>query len=390
MKRLIYISLLALLLPAAVYSQSVKDLEKQRNQTLKQLEQTGKMLKETKRNKTATVNKLNLLNQDIKTRKRLINGINNEIYALDKELRKLNLQKDSLGRQLSMEREQYAQTVRQSHYLQMQNSPLLFLLSADDFNQMLRRARYLQEMASYRRHQAAQIKIEQQKIDDQDKQIQQNRKDKQKVLNVQQREKDNLARDERKQKKMLQDLKKKEKELLAQQKKQQKKADDLNKRIDELIKKDIKKDANKLTKEEQLVAGGFEKNKGKLPWPTEKGYISGHFGVQQHPTLAHVTVNNKGVYIQTTAGSVARSVYEGEVSAVFVSDGQNVVIIKHGNYRTVYSNLTTLYVKKGDKLNSKQRIGKIYTDPENDNKTELFFQIRKDTDILNPSLWLAN
>lgn len=390
MKRLIYISLLALLLPAAVYSQSVKDLEKQRNQTLKQLEQTGKMLKETKRNKTATVNKLNLLNQDIKTRKRLINGINNEIYALDKELRKLNLQKDSLGRQLSMEREQYAQTVRQSHYLQMQNSPLLFLLSADDFNQMLRRARYLQEMASYRRHQAAQIKIEQQKIDDQDKQIQQNRKDKQKVLNVQQREKDNLARDERKQKKMLQDLKKKEKELLAQQKRQQKKADDLNKRIDELIKKDIKKDANKLTKEEQLVAGGFEKNKGKLPWPTEKGYISGHFGVQQHPTLAHVTVNNKGVYIQTTAGSVARSVYEGEVSAVFVSDGQNVVIIKHGNYRTVYSNLTTLYVKKGDKLNSKQRIGKIYTDPENDNKTELFFQIRKDTDILNPSLWLAN
>ena len=391
MKRIIYISLsLLLCLSTVVEAQSVKDLEKQRNQTLKQLEQTGKMLNETKRNKTATVNKLNLLNQDIKTRKRLINGINNEIYALDKELRILNLQKDSLSRQLDLERERYAQTVRQSHYLQMQNSPLLFLLSADDFNQMLRRARYLQQMASYRRQQAVLIQTEQQKIDERDKQIKQNRKDKQKVLNVQQREKDNLARDERKQKKMLQDLKKKEKDLLAQQKRQQKKADDLNKRIDELIKKDIKKDANKLTKEEMLVAGGFEKNKGKLPWPTEKGYISGNFGVQQHPTLSHVTVNNKGVYIQTTAGSVARSVYEGEVSAVFVSDGQNVVIVKHGNYRTVYSNLTTLYVKNGDKLNAKQRIGKIYTDPENDNKTELFFQIRKDTDILNPSLWLAN
>ena len=111
--------------------------------------------------------------------------------------------------------------------------------------------------------------------------------------------------------------------------------------------------------------------------------------MQPHPTLSHVTVNNRGIYIQTTAGAIARAVYEGEVSAVFVSGGQNVVILKHGNYRTVYSNLTTLYVKMGDKLQAKQKIGKIYTDPDNDNQTEIFFQIRKDTDVLNPTLWLA-
>ena len=219
--------------------------------------------------------------------------------------------------------------------------------------------------------------------------MKENRRDRQSALQVQKREQENLARDERKQKKMLQELQKKEKDLLAQQKKQQKRMNELNKKIDELINKDVKRTASTLTKEEKLLAGGFEKNQGRLPWPTEKGFISGQFGIQQHPTLAHVTVNNRGIYIQTTSGSNARSVYEGEVSAIFVSDGQNVVIVKHGNYRTVYSNLTTLYVKTGDKLTAKQKIGKIYTDPDNDNRTELFFQVRRDTDVLDPSLWLA-
>jgi septal ring factor EnvC (AmiA/AmiB activator) len=247
----------------------------------------------------------------------------------------------------------------------------------------------MHEFAQYRKMQVGQIENKQAEIDEQNNLLQENRKDRQSALQVQKREQENLTRDERKQKKMLQELQKKEKDLLAQQKKQQKKMNDLNKKIDELINKDVKRTANTLTKEEKLLAGGFEKNKGRLPWPTEKGFISGQFGVQQHPTLAHVTVNNKGVYIQTTSGSNARAVYEGEVSAIFVNDGQNVVIVKHGNYRTVYSNLTTLYVKTGDKLTAKQKIGKIYTDPENDNRTELFFQVRKDTDVLDPSQWLA-
>lgn len=371
-------------------AQSVKELEKQRKQTLQQLEATSKMLKETKRNATATLNKLNLLTRDIQTRKTLIANLGNEITALDKELMQLNRQKATLQNELEALKEDYANLVRQTHYADIQKSPLLFILSADSFNRMYQRIRYMQEFAAYRKTQVNLIKEKQQEIDEQNKLLQQNKKSKQDVLQVRKREKDNLARDEKKQKSMLNDLKKKEKELLAQQKKQQKKADEPNKKIDQMIQKEVKKTANTLTKEEQLVAGGFEKNKGRLPWPTEKGYISGQFGIQPHPTLSHVTINNRGIYIQTTAGSTARAVYEGEVTAVFVSDGQNVVIIKHGNYRTVYSNLTTLYIKNGDKVTAKQKIGKIYTDPDNDNQTELFFQIRKNTDVLNPSLWLAN
>lgn len=388
MKRILYICLLALV-TLSLMGQSVKELEKQRKQTLQQLEQTGKMLKETKRNETATINKLNLLNKDIKTRRQLISNLNSEIGALDREMQTLTAEKTVLQQELDSLKADYVNLVRQTHYASMQNSPLLFLLSASDFQQFYRRLRYMQEFAQYRRQQVQQIEEKQEAIDRQNELLQTNRKNKQNVLQVQKREQDNLTRDERKQKQMLTELKKKEKTLLAQQKKQQQKANELNKQIDRLIQKDVKKTANTLTKEEKLLAGGFEKNKGRLPWPTEKGFVSGQFGVQPHPTLSHVTVNNRGIYIQTTAGAIARAVYEGEVSAVFVSGGQNVVILKHGNYRTVYSNLTTLYVKMGDKLQAKQKIGKIYTDPDNDNQTEIFFQIRKDTDVLNPTLWLA-
>lgn len=370
-------------------AQSVKELEKQRKQTLQQLENTGKMLKQTKQNERSTLNKLNLLNKDIQTRRTLIVNINREITALDIEMQVLNTEKQALQEELQRLQNDYAELVRQTHYASMQCSPLLFILSADNFDQMVRRIRYMQEFADYRKQQVAEIKNKQREIDDKNLQLEQNKQSKQEVLQVRKREQDNLRRDERKQQSMLNELKKKEKSLLAQQKQQQKKADELNRRIDQMIQKEVKRTASTLTKEEKLVAGGFEKNKGRLPWPTEKGYISGQFGVQPHPTLAHVTVNNRGIYIQTTNGSDARSVYEGVVSAVFVSDGQNVVIIKHGNYRTVYSNLTKLYVKNGDKVTAKQKIGRIYTDPDNDNKTELFFQIRKDTDVLNPSLWLT-
>lgn len=370
-------------------AQNVKELEKQRKQALEELEQTKKVLQQTKSSETATINKLNIISNDISTRKKLISGINTEISALDNEMAYLSRQKDTLVRELEALKADYAELVRKTHYASMQSSSLFFLLSANDFNQLFRRIRYLQEFTQYRKVQIRQIEDKQAQIDDKNNKLTENRQERQEALTEQKLQQEKLSADERKQKKMLEELKKKEKELLAKQKTQQKKADDLNKKIDDLINKEIKKTAKSLTKEEKLLAGGFEKNKGRLPWPTETGFISGKFGVQQHPTLTNVTVNNKGIYIQTTSGTNARAVFEGEVSAIFVSDGRNVVIIKHGNYRTVYSNLTTLYVKTGDKVTAKQKIGKIYTDPENDNTTELFFQVRKDTDVLDPAAWLT-
>ncbi|MDD4969077.1 MAG: peptidoglycan DD-metalloendopeptidase family protein [Paludibacter sp.] len=145
-----------------------------------------------------------------------------------------------------------------------------------------------------------------------------------------------------------------------------------------------------LTREENLLSGNFERNVGRLPWPTSNGFIRGHFGIQQHPVLTHVTTNNKGIYIQTPSGSNARAVFEGVVTQRFSIPGSNNgVIIQHGNYRTVYANLTQIFVKEGEKVSAKQAIGKIYTDDENGNKTELYFQVWKDKNVQNPERWIS-
>ena len=371
-------------------AESVKDLQKKQKKLQEEIEQTNQMLKQTKRDENATLNKLHLLGQNIKNQKKLINTLDREITALDVEMRQLGVTRDSLQVVLSGYKADYAEMVRQTHYARMQQSPLLFLLSSKSFQQLARRARYLQEFAHYRQEQVRRIEDTQAEIDNQNNLLAANKSNKQNALTSRKREQENLKRDERKQKNMLNQLKSKEKDLSKQLKQQQKKVNELNKKIDDMIRKQTEKASKtSLTKEQKLIAGGFEENKGRLPWPVEKGMISGHYGKQQHPVYSQVTIDNKGIYLQTTAGAKARAVYKGKVTSCFMVGGTYAVIIQHGNYRTVYSNLSKLNVKQGDKVDTKEAIGTIYTDAEQDQKTELYFQIYKDKNILNPELWIA-
>lgn len=384
--RIILYILCLLTLPVA--AQNVKDLQKQQRELQQQLEQTAQMLKQTKQNETATENKLNLLNNDIKTRKKLIRNIQGEINALNGEMGTLRQKRFTLQKELEAYKEDYARLVRETHYADMQQSPLLFLLSAKNFQQLIRRAQYMQQFAAYRKEQVKKIESLQSDIDIQNTLLEERKQNRSTALQSQKREQDKLTRDERKQKDMLKSLKKQEKNLLAKQKEQQKKVDALNKQIEEMIAKQVRTTTT-LTKEQQLIAGGFEANQGRLPWPVEKGFISGYFGKHQHPVHEHVTINNKGIYLQTVSGADARSIYEGEVSSCAQINGNYAVIVQHGNYRTVYSPLKKIYVKQGDKVKAKQAIGEIVTDTSEDNKTELYFQIYKDRSIINPGLWLA-
>ena len=391
MKGKLYIVLLMAVMACPVFAaDSVKDLQKKQRQLQAEIEQTNKMLKQTKKDESATMNKLQLLNQNIKTQKKLIHTLDSEITALNREMKRLSNTRDSLQVILERYKADYAQMVRQSHYARMQQSPLLFLLASDSFQQLARRTRYLQEFAHFRQEQVRRIENTQAEIDTQNELLENNKADKQAALSTRKREQANLQRDERKQKNMLNQLKSKEKDLNKQIKQKQKKVDELNRKIDEMVRKQTEKASKTtLTKEQQLIAGGFEANKGRLPWPVEKGMISGHFGKQQHPVYSQVTMDNKGIYLQTTAGTKARAVYKGEVTSCFMVGGTYAVIVQHGNYRTVYSNLSELSVKQGDKVDTKQAIGTIFTDPEQDQKTELYFQIYKDKNIQNPELWIA-
>ena len=387
---LILLSIFIFQFSTCLAADSVKDLQNKQKKLQQEIEQTNKMLKQTKKDETATLNKLQLTQQNIKNQKKLIRTLDNEITALDREMKALGNTRDSLQRILEGYKRDYALMIRQTHYARLQQSPLLFLVSSDSFQQLARRARYLQEFAHFRQEQVARIARTQAEIDTQNELLQANRDDKKQALSKRKREQDNLKRDERKQQTMLTQLKSKEKDLSKQLKQKQKKVEELNKKIDDMIRKQTEKASKTtLTKEQQLIAGGFESNKGRLPWPVERGMISGHYGKQQHPVYSQVTIDNKGIYIQTTAGMKARAVYKGEVTSCFMVGGTYAVIVQHGNYRSVYSNLSKLSVKQGDKVDTKQTIGVIFTDPEQDQKTELYFQIYKDRNILNPELWIA-
>lgn len=386
--KLIFITSLLCLMALPMTAQTVKELQKQQRELQQQLEETSKMLKQTKKDETATENKLNLLNNDINIRKKLIRNIQGEINALNGEMSTLLKKRTALQAELEVAKADYARLVRETHYADIQQSPLLFVLSSESFQQLIRRMQYMQQFAAYRKEQVKKIKSLQEDIDEQNNQLNKRKENRSKSLQNQKREQEQLTADQRKQKSMLSSLKKQEKDLLAKQRNQQKKVDELNKKIEQLIAKQVQTTTT-LTKEQKLIAGGFEANQGRLPWPVEKGFISGHFGKHQHPVHEHVTVNNKGIYLQTVSGACARAIYEGEVTWCSQMNGTYAVIIQHGNYRSVYSQLKSIKVKQGDKIQAKQSIGEIMTNPNEDNKTELYFQIYKDRSILNPSLWLA-
>ena len=386
-------------------AQTIKELEAEKKKALDELAVTNRLLNETQKNKKGTENKLNLLKQSIKQSTNYINALNKEIGILDENISSIQASRLSHQERLERLRDEYAQTTRALYSHHKYFSPIIFIFSADNFNQALRRFRYLQQVASHRKYQAQEITKITKQLEIEENLLTENRIQKETAVSAKELEQQRLEQQRRKRNDELASLKKKETSLKKKQKEQQAKADKLNKKIQDIIaaeikrqkeeaakaKKEGKKDPYELSKEEKLVAGNFEANKGKLPRPVEKGFISAHFGIQPHPFLDKVQVNNKGTYFQIPAGSDARAVFEGEVTQCFSVPGSNQsVIVKHGNYRTVYSNLVTLYVKVGDKISTKQKIGKVFTDTENDNKTELYFMLYKDTEIQNPESWLAN
>jgi murein hydrolase activator len=416
-------------------AQSVKELEVQRKKTLQQLEVTNKMLNETKKSQKTSVNKINLIGKNINERKKLITTMTSQIGALDEEMVRLTNERNKMVQKLGVLKADYVRFVREAHLNRSMSAKIMFVLSAKTFDQSFRRLRYLQEFSDYRKRQVKKIEVLKTDIEHKNDSLAVNKQTKVQVVKEKETEASKLTLDQKKEKTYLSQLNKKEAKLRSDLKIQQKKAADLNNKIERIIAEQIRKEeakrqaeaakrqaaANKkqttennktsksskettstkttsassqsvstLTKEEAIISGNFSANRGRLPWPTDRGVITGHFGVHEHPVLKHVTTNNKGIYIQTPAGTNARAVFEGTVTQVGYFPGANtLVIIQHGDYRTVYANLTSVYVKSGDKVSAKQSIGKIYTDGENDNKTELYFQIWKGKTLQNPESWVA-
>ena len=400
MKRIFGVFILVLLSCGVMMSQTVSELQARKKKALENLELTSSLIEKTSKSKTKTLTQLNLLNAEIKQRQSVINTLNAEIRGINKDLNKLRNETNKLQQQLDTLKKEYAKLMYHTYYKKSKYDELMFVLSAKDFAESFRRYRYIKQYSEYCQKKTDEINTTKAALGEKLKQTEKVRAERLTVLNERKKENTKLQNEKNKQNKLIKDLKKKEKQLKADLKKQQKLANKLNEQIEKKIAEEAKKSSKPsssgsgksyaLTKEEKLLSGNFEKNQGRLPWPVLKGIVVGHFGIHPHPVLKHVTTNNKGIYIQCPKGSTARAVFDGEVTQVFTIAGSNkTVIIKHGMYRTVYSNLSKVTVKVGQKVKTKDNIGTIYSDPEDGDKTELYFQVWKDRNIHNPENWLA-
>lgn len=395
------------------FGQASKDkdkLQRTKQQLEEEIRVTSEMLEKTKQSKQTSLNKLQILTRQIKSREALINAINKELDDLEMKISVGNVQIDQMSRQLRQLRDEYARMIYYAYRNMNGQSKLVFIFSARDFNQAYRRMKYYQQYAAYRRTQAERIESTQSAINFERKELEDKKSRKLTLIQSQQAEKQKLDREKIEKAKSVKEFSSKEKQLLSTLRSKQQAAQRLEFAIQKLIADEIKASAARsekgetkgkstngatsgnvmtLTPSERELSSSFALNRGRLPWPCERGFISESFGQHDHPVLEYVKVKNNGIDIMTERGAAVRSVFNGRVSRILSLTALNkVVIIRHGEYLTVYSNLGEVSVREGQQVNAKQQIGRVQTDPD-EQRSELHFEIWKGKTIQNPESWLA-
>jgi len=392
-------------------TQSKEDLQNKKRQLTKEIEQTNRILRETQKNKKATLTQLNALIKQIEVREKLINTISSEIRALEGQIGKTNSEIDQLRAELEQLKLEYAAMIKFAYRNQSSYNKLMFVFAANNFNQAYKRLKYLQQFSEYRQKQAKYIEQAQSKLEEKMLELEDDKKDKNVLLVDEQQEKVILGKEKNQKETIAKQLTVKESTLKKQLATKQAQAKKLDRMIEDIIRKEIEAARKKaeaeakakgtkmptgdktsssnlaLTPEAQKLSKDFTNNKGKLPWPVEKGIIVEYFGTHEHPQLKGVMISNNGVDIKTAKGASVRAVFSGRVSGVIqIVGGLYAVLINHGEFTTVYSNLSSVSVKMGQELNTKQNIGTVATDEE---LSSMELQVWKGVTKLNPVDWLA-
>ena len=381
--------------------QTKKDLENKKKQLQKEIEYTNELLTETKKNKKLSLNQLVTLNKKISAREELIATINMEIVVLNKQIKTNNESITGLQKDLAKLKAEYAQMIYYAYKNRDSYNRLMFVFASSDFEQAFMRLKYLQQYSDYRHKQAEMIVNTEKNLNSKITELQVKKSNKGILLGSQETEKKNLTIEKSEKEQVFSELQEQESKLKKDLEKKKRDAEKLQQAIQRVIEKELEKaqaeaaKANKpkpqrliLTPESQQLSNSFANNKGKLPWPVVKGVISERFGVHPHPLMKDVDINNNGVDIATNNGSLVRAVFEGEVKAVVSMPGAGqFVLIRHGEFLTIYSNLKDIYVKVGDKVKTKENLGTILFDEE-DSKTVMHFEVWKGQVKLDPEDWL--
>ena len=376
------------------------ELETEKQQLEKAIEYTNGLLEDTRNSKKATLNELALLNNKISKREKLLQNYRNEQALLNDSIFALLQQIDKASTEIDLLKDEYARMVYSAYKHDNIYQQMIYVIAAEDFNQAYQRLSYYREYSSHRKKQISLIEAATLEYGFKVEMLEIKAAENEALLASLNNESEQLQYEKDLKKGTIANLKKQEKELVKNQANYQKKADELKKRIEQIIAEDIASSGSgggtnsktelNLTPAEEIVSNNFSLNQGRLPWPSERGVVSSGFGEQEHPDLKGIKIRNNGINIISQKNANARAVFDGEVTRVLsVPNFNNVVIIRHGDYLTVYSNLDKVFVKKGANVKTKEEIGSIFTDPETF-KTELHFEIWKGKTLLDPLRWLAN
>ena len=432
MKHFFVILIGCLWLAIPLFAQSnklIRELESKRGALQKQISETESILKDTKKDVGSQLNSLAVLTGQIEERKRYIIAINNDVEAIERELTSLQRQLNGLQKDLKDKKKKYEASVQYLYKNKSIEEKLMFIFSAKNLGQTYRRMRYVREYATYQRLQGEEILKKQEQIRKKKVEREQVKAAKESLLKEREGEKTKLEAQEKEKRTLVANLQKKQRGLQGEINEKRREANQLNARIDKLIAEEIERARKRaeeearreaaarkkaegkesqtagtgttvktnskpletytMSKADRELSGNFAANRGKLPMPISGAYIiTSHYGQYAVEGLRNVKLDNKGIDIQGKPGAQARAIFDGKVAAVFQLNGLFNVLIRHGNYISVYCNLSSASVKSGDMVKTKQSIGQVFSDGTDNGRTVLHFQLRREKEKLNPEPWL--
>lgn len=411
------LSLIFICMTSLLWSQTSQQekLEERKAQIQKEIRENEALLQSVKKKEKSAVTVIVIQGNKIKLKEKLINTTAKQAKLLSNDMYINQMQINKLKRELAVLKEDYAEMIVKSYKSRSEQSRAMFILSSENFLQAYKRAQYMKQYTNYRKMQGEEIQSKSTQLIVYNEKLNVQKTAKQKLIAENEKERLSLLKEKQIQQKLVDSIKKDKKKITAEIKKKQQEARAIDRQIDRLMREAIAEANRKaaavnakanptatvskaavtsskiiLTAESKILADNFRANKGKLPWPVEKGFVSLRYGDQPHPQFSSLMIHNSGVEITTDQGATARAVFGGEVTSVIVLSPVNkAVMIQHGDYFTVYQNLSSVFVSKGDKVSIKQNLGKIRTSGET-GKTVLKFTISQNTIYNNPSSWLYN
>jgi septal ring factor EnvC (AmiA/AmiB activator) len=396
MKIRLYIIIILMPFISISQTQKIKNLENERKVLKNEILEINSLLINNSKKKKNAFNDLESLTYKINKTETLIKLTNDQINLLNFEVEKNEDKIDKLNIEIIAARKDYSDMIFNSYKSRLKENRLMFLLSAENFLQAFKRSQYFEQFSKNRKEMALSIQTKVGTVKKIIDTLKTKIYEKDSLINFNLREKKILSNEKKEQNNLIISIRKRERAYKKQINDKQRQASLLDKEIDRLIKEAIK-ESNKnssistfsLTPEAKALAESFSKNKGKLPWPVERGVIVQKFGLQSHPVVKTTKIKSNGIVIATTKNANIRSVFNGKVLSILKFKGSNLtVLIQHGNYISVYKNLSKVYVNKGQNVESYDIIGEVFSS-NSESKTTLQFSIFNNTTALDPYLWIA-